>query len=92
MKISKLVLMVTLLEALLWLQPNFCLNTQGSIPSLLSQQTTLLEQLDRTAAQVFQAPLTKADLANSPTSLLGYPQFSIGLFPLLMTQVKKNKK
>lgn len=89
MKISKLIFMVTILEAMLWFQPNFCLNTQGPTLTLFSEQTKLLEQLDRSAAQVFQAPFSESDLITNPAALLGYPQFSLGLFPLLMTQVNK---
>lgn len=81
--------MVTILEAMLWFQPNIRLNAQGAALSLLPEQTKLLEQFDRTAAQVYQAPFTKTDLLSNPSSLLGYPQFSIGLFPILMTQVNK---
>ena len=84
--------MVTLLEAILWLQPNFCLNSQGPTPTLFSEQTKILEQLDRAAAQVFQAPFTKNDLLTNSAALLGYPQFSLTLFPLLMSQVKKAQR
>ena len=87
MKVSKLVFVVALLEAILWAQPNLCMNNQQSLNEVLSINNEILKSLDETGC--FTTSIAKLSLVRIPF----FPPLSslFSFFPPL-SEKKKNSK